>query len=340
MSRKTALVVCPGRGTYNKDELGYLERYHSDKKELIQSIDDYRKSKDQKTVSELDSAERFILAEHSRGDNASPLIYACAYADFLSINQDEYEIAAITGNSMGWYIALAAAGAASALNALHILNTTGTMMQQALIGGQLIYSLVDENWQIIEGRREQLKKLIDQTEGLYPSIELGGMLVFGGTDDALSELEEKLTPEGRFPMRLQNHAAFHTPLQEQISDQARAALGDELFSKPEIPMIDGRGKIWTPWSTEKHELWEYTLGHQMFLPYDFTSAIQVGVKEFAPDKIIILGPGSTLGGAVAQSLIGINWLGWQTKEDFINAQEKDPFIIAMGIDEQRKVCEN
>lgn len=28
---KTAVVICPGRGSYTKAELGYLGRHHSDK---------------------------------------------------------------------------------------------------------------------------------------------------------------------------------------------------------------------------------------------------------------------------------------------------------------------
>lgn len=338
MTKQTALVICPGRGTYNKDELKYLSRYHSDKADLIAAIDSYRADKDQTTVSELDGAEKFSLSKHSRGDNASPLIYACSYADFLSIDRDKYDIVAVTGNSMGWYIALACGQAASEIDALHVLNTTGTMMQESLIGGQMIYALVDENWRPIPGRREELMALIDNIDDLYLSIELGGMLVFGGGIDALDTLETKLTPEGRFPMRLQNHAAFHTPLQNEMSKKAQSLLGADLFQAPKTPLIDGRGHIWTPHATDPQALWDYTLGHQIHRYYDFTRAIQVGVKEFAPDKVIITGPGTTLGGAVAQSLIGINWQDIDSKEAFIERQEKDPYILAMGMDDQRKLA--
>jgi hypothetical protein len=88
MARKSALVVCPGRGTYNKDELGYLARHHADKAGLIGAIDAARLALGQETVSALDGADRHTLARHTRGDNASPLIYACAYADFLSIDRE------------------------------------------------------------------------------------------------------------------------------------------------------------------------------------------------------------------------------------------------------------
>ncbi len=335
--KQSALIICPGRGTYNKDELGYLSRYHGDKREFIAAVDAYRQGKGQTTVSALDGAERFVLSEHSRGDNASPLIYACAYADFMAIDRDKYDIAAVTGNSMGWYIALAAGGAAEPLDALHVLNTTGTLMQESLIGGQLIYSLVDDNWQEIDGRRDLLMGLIEEIDGLYVSIELGGMLVFGGTDEALKTLEGKLEPEGRFPMRLQNHAAFHTPLQSGIAEKAREMLPASLFHAPSLPMVDGRGAIWTPYSTDTQALHSYTLGHQIDTYYDFTRAVQVAVREFAPDKIILLGPGATLGGAIAQSLIQIGWQGWHSKEDFIARQKDDPFLISMGIEDQRQL---
>jgi len=335
--KQKALLICPGRGTYNKDELGYLSRYHSDKAAFIASVDAYRARQNQMTVSALDGAEKFSLAMHSRGDNASPLIYACAYADFKAINRDKFDIVAVTGNSMGWYIALACGGAATDMNALHIINTMGTMMQDSLIGGQLIYSLVDDNWQPVKGRRDFLLGLIREIDDLYVSIELGGMLVFGGSNEALTALEQKLPPEGRFPMRLQNHAAFHTPLQKPGSAKAFDRLGKDLFQKPSLPLIDGRGHVWSPFSTDISHLRDYTLGHQVYDTYDFTKAIQVGAKEFAPDCMIILGPGATLGGAVAQSLIGIGWQGWHSKEDFIHRQKDSPYLIAMGMEAQRKI---
>src|SRR3712207_8209358 len=46
-----------------------------------------------------------------RSDIASPLIFAASYADFLAIDRSRFDVAAVTGNSMGWYTALAVAGA-------------------------------------------------------------------------------------------------------------------------------------------------------------------------------------------------------------------------------------
>ncbi|MEH6577628.1 MAG: ACP S-malonyltransferase [Amphritea sp.] len=353
--KQKALVICPGRGTYNKEELGYLQRLHQkqyaepgrqDKSGFIARIDAYRHQQGQLPVSELDGRETYAMREHTRGDNASPLIHACAYADFLSIDRQQFDVVAVTGNSMGWYIALAAAQALNEAAAIEVINTMGTMMQQSLIGGQLVYPLVDENWCQIPGRREHLQELmasINQQAGaeLHISIELGGMLVFGGNEAALKQLLEQLPVEqGRFPLRLHNHAAFHTPLLKSISDQAQQILSPQLFDAPTLPLIDGRGHIWQPYSSDTQALHQYTLGHQVYQPYDFSKAVEVAVKEFAPDRIIILGPGSTLGGAVAQALININWQGLSCKEDFIRQQKQDPYVLAMGLEEQRaKVVE-
>jgi [acyl-carrier-protein] S-malonyltransferase len=90
MARETALVVCPGRGVYNKDELGYLRRHHADKADLVAPMDAARRAAGQTPVSELDGAERYSVATHTRGDNASALIHACAVADFKSIDRDRY----------------------------------------------------------------------------------------------------------------------------------------------------------------------------------------------------------------------------------------------------------
>ncbi len=333
--KKKALVICPGRGTYGKEELGYFERYHSDKKELITAIDAYRLAQEQTPISELDLATTFIPQDHTRGDNASSLIYACAYADFLSIDRDKFDIVAVTGNSMGWYIALACGGCVSVDKGTHIINTMGTFMQDALIGGQLIYIYVDDNWQEIDGAYQELMDMVSNIDDLYLSIKLGGMVVFGGSNEALKKAESMLDARGSFPFRLINHAAFHTPLQQPISKKAQQYFKSDMFGSLSFPLIDGRGHLWSKYSTNADEIFNYTFGSQVVRPYDFSKAVQVSVKEYAPDNIIILGPGNTLGGAVAQSLIDIKWHGLKSKQDFINSQKSDLYVLSMGIEEQR-----
>jgi len=340
--KKTAVVVAPGRGTYNRAELGYLKTWHPDRTDLVAEFDDFRARLGQKTISELDGAARFSGPVHTRGDNASPLIYACAYSDFLSIDRDRVDILAVTGNSMGWYIALACAGALDPLGGLNVVNTMGTLMQETLIGGQLVYPFVDEDWQVDTDRHAAILAMITEIDArpdavLAVSINLGGLLVLGGNEAGLDAFEAQMPRlQDRFPMRLPNHAAFHTHLQGPIAERARNVLSKDQFGQPHLPLVDGRGGIWQPKACNLDMLHSYTFGHQVTEAYDFTKAIRTAAMEFMPDMFIVLGPGTTLGGATAQSLLLSNWKGMNTKPDFRSAQENDPVLISMGIPDQRR----
>ena len=339
MNRKTALVIAPGRGTYNKAELGYLARHHGDKQAMLDRFDAQRRQSDQPTLSALDGAERFSSSTHLTGDNASALIHACAYADFASIDRDRFDIVAVTGNSLGWYIALACAGALDTDNGLTLVNTMGTLMHRNGTGGQIVYPFVDSEWRLDRPAYDALVALTREVPNLFVSIELGGMIVLAGDKDALAAAKDRLPIlDDRFPMQLVHHAAFHTPLLQPVADRAKDLLPADLFGQPDLPLIDGRGHVWLPRSFATDALHDYTLGHQIVRTYDFTRAVQNGLKEFAPDIVIVLGPGTTLGGAVAQAMIGCNWRGLSSKSDFLARQAADPVILSMGMDAQRAVA--
>lgn len=339
--RLAALAVCPGRGTYGKAELGYLKRLHADKAELIAAFDRKRAERGEPTLSELDGAERFSVATHTRGDIASPLIFTASYADFLAIDRSRFDVAAVTGNSMGWYTALACAGAVGPEQGFAIVDAMGRHSQAGEPGGQVLLSLVDEDWRAVPGLREDLIALTQSIDArpncsLSVSIELGGMIVFAGNEAGFEALlaEAPATP-GREPMRLVNHGPFHSALMQGSSDRAQAELPSAWFGGPKLPMVDGRGHIWSPFASNPHALWHYTFVTQILETYHFTRAIQVAVREFAPDRIILLGPGDTLGGAIAQALIEIEWLGLKSKQDFQEMQASSPYLLSMGRDEQR-----
>ena len=336
MSRETALVVCPGRGVYNTPELGYLARHHAEKAELVAAFDAQRSDSGQPSIAALDARERFSRANFLRGDNASGLIYACSYADFLSIDRERFEVVAVTGNSMGWYTALACAGALSGKEGFRLVNTMGTIMHAHSMGGQFVYPAMGADWRPDEDTLDTLHGLIAEIDGLHLSIRFGGMLVLAGEDTALDAAEARLPKvDGRFPMRLPGHGAFHTPLMEGNAARGREALPASVFASPDLPLVDGHGAIWWPGACDVAALHAYTLGHQVVEPFDFTAAVQIGLTEFAPDYVIVLGPGNTLGGATAQAMLGVGWNVMQTKADFTARQAADPVLLAMGHAEQR-----
>lgn len=343
MARK-ALVIAPGRGTYTKTELGYLNKHRPRSEGFITALDTRLAERGAPTISELDQAPRFSPAIHTPGENASTLIYACSAADFLAIDRERFDVVAVTGNSMGWYTALWCAGALGDAEAFALVHTMGSMMKDGIIGGQVVYPIVNDEWRLDQTRLASVDdalaavRLIPGAEA-YLSIRFGGYAVIGGNELGLAHLLKTLPPvdDNKYPFRLVNHAAFHTPLLRGVSDRALSILGRELFSAPKLPLIDGRGAIWQPCSSDVDLLRSYTLAHQVYQLYDFSAALRVAVKEFAPDCLILLGPGATSGGAIAQVLIAEGWFGIKNKADFQRRQESEPVLLAMGREEQLRL---
>lgn len=341
--KEKALVVCPGRGTYNAPELGYLSRYHAARKDMIATLDGIRREAGQPTLTELDSAEKYSPSLHMTGDNASLMIYGCALADFAAIDRDRFDIVAVTGNSMGWYLALACAGILDFEAGARLVNHMGVLMHQKGAGGQIVWSLVDEDWRVDPAKVAIADALLAEAAGnpaieVYVSIRLGGMIVFAADDAGLKWLTERLPKDDRFPMRLMRHAAFHSPILDHILPLAQVQNPVEDFGPGMLPAVDGTGRIWGPKAHERDAIYGYTLGAQINRTYDFSHAVQVAAAEFAPDRIIVVGPGTTLGAPVAQALIESNWRGLAGKADFLVRQSSDPFLLSMGMPDQRAIA--
>ena len=338
--KKRALVICPGRGTYNATELGYLKTHHAARQDVIAAVDAVRGAMGQMTVSQLDGADKYTPSVHMTGDNASALIYACAMADFAAIDREKFDIVAVTGNSMGWYLALACAGIVDLAGGARLVNNMGGIMHQHGAGGQIVWSICDDNWILQEDKLLFINNLMIEASiisevSIYISIRLGGMIVFAADEAGLKWLMERLPKDDRFPLRLMHHAAFHSPLLNHIVPMARAENPLNDFGVGEIPAIDGQGRIWSPRAFNRDAIYAYTLGAQLTDSYDFTRAVQVAAAEFAPDTVIVLGPGTTLGAPVAQALIASGWRGLSSKADFQARQQGEPILISMGMAEQR-----
>jgi [acyl-carrier-protein] S-malonyltransferase len=340
VTKQKALVICPGRGTYNAAELGYLAKYHKSGNAHLQWLDRMRQDAGQIAISKLDEAAKFTPSLHLTGDNASLLIYACALADFAAIDREKYDVVAVTGNSMGWYLALACVDVLNFDNGARLVNIMGGIMHTHGQGGQIVWSLTDADWRIDPARQVLADDLVSQAAArddlsIYTSILLGGMRVFAADDAGLQYLMENLPKDDRFPMHLNYHAAFHSPLLDHIVPIAKAANTIQDFEHGTIPLIDGTGRIWSPRAFDPAAIYEYTLGAQINTSYDFSRAVQVAAGEFAPDAIILLGPGTTMGAPVAQSLVASDWRGLKGKADFAARQAADPVVLSMGNADQR-----
>jgi acyl transferase domain-containing protein len=216
----------------------------------------------------------------------------------------------------------------------------GGLMHQQGAGGQIVWPIVDDDWQIQENKILFIRNLLAEAKAfseikIYVSIRLGGMIVLAADEAGLKWLMERLPKDERFPLRLMHHAAFHCPLLNHIVPIARAENQASDFGRGDIPAIDGQGRIWSPSAFSRAAIYDYTLGAQLTDSYDFTRAVQVAAAEFTPDTIIVLGPGTSLGAPTIQALIASGWRGLSGKADFQARQQDAPILISMGMADQR-----
>ncbi|HYC77655.1 MAG TPA: ACP S-malonyltransferase [Planctomycetota bacterium] len=345
MSRRVALV-CPGRGTYTKSELGFFSkalpaRAAAETERRLAHADAVRAARGDASLRELDGAAAFG-ARHLAGENAGALIYACTATDALRIDPAKAEVVAVCGNSMGWYTALHVAGALDFEAGFTLADGMGAMQKDGVIGGQLITPVVDDAWRPDPARRAEVEAALADVAAAGAavgwSIRLGGFAVLWGDADGvkrlLAALPKRKLGEREYPFQLQGHSAFHSPLLEGVSAKARARFGELPWRAPAVPLIDGRGRQHRPLTADPRALLDYTVGEQIVATYDFTASIRVVLRDYAPDRLVLLGPGDTLGGAIAQTFVEEGWQGLRSKADFAARQKEDPILVAMARDEQ------
>lgn len=327
---KRIAVVCPGRGSYTRDLLRSLRPTPS-----VAAADRFRAALGRPTPTEMDAAESYSSRLHVAGENASILTMTASLADADVLK--DVDVACVIGNSMGWYTALAVAGALPLDDAFTLVETMGQYQVNNVIGGQVLYPLVDADWRALPS--PELDAALREIPDLHWSIKLGGQAVIGGTQAALDALVKRLPVrkigDRDAPFQLPLHSAFHTPLMRGTSERAFADLAGLAWRAPRVPLVDGRGAVFRPRAADPAAIRDYTLGHQVVEPYDFTTSVRVAVREYAPDAIVLLGPGGNLGGAVAQSLIAEGWSGLDSRAAFLRRQEADPYVISMARPEQR-----
>ncbi len=333
---KRVVIVCPGRGSYGREQLGSLRG--AEGLPAVQAANALRAALGRPTPTEMDAAEVYSSRLHVAGENASILTATCSLADVDRVKAaGRVEIVGVVGNSMGWYTALAAAGALSLADGLRLIETMGQYQAGNVLGGQVVYPLCDGDW--APAPSVEIDDLLADVPGLYVSIHLGRQLVLGGTETALRTALERLPPrkigDRDAPFQLPLHSAFHTPVMADTSARAAADLADLAFTAPQVPLVDGRGQPWFPRHADPAALAAYTLGAQVVAPFDFTRCVRTALRELAPDALVLVGPGGNLGGALAQALLEERWSNLRTRADFQARQSTDPIVWAMSRPEQR-----
>ena len=336
-----ALIVAPGRGSYSRTSLGSLQNLKGRAAEIITACDDHRAARGLPTVTELDAEAKYRGSLHVAGEHASILTFAASLADLSQLNTNKYAVVGVVGNSMGFYTALAATGALSLADAITLVETMAAMQKNNVIGGQLLYPVVDADWNPDPILEAAVQKVVGTIPDVHISIRLGSYVVLGASKESIRPLIHALPEQTRgprtFPVQLPLHSAFHTPLMAKSSASAFELLSDLSFQQPHTPLIDGRGFVHRPYSTDTRALRDYTLGHQVVAPFDLTTALASALSYCAPSCVVTLGPGNAMGGPTAATLVQNNWRGARTRADLDRIQNSSsPLLLSFGIAPQRK----
>lgn len=324
MNKPTAVLFCPGRGSYTKDELGFVGRTlrAGPVTAALDACDEWRRSQQRPTLREIDGAEKFRPGLHLEGENAAELIYFGTMAQLEHL-RERYRIVAVAGNSLGWYTALPASGALDPTSGWRLVATMAALQKQVK-GGQVLTTTVDEDWQDNVQLRVAvmavLHALQDRGEETFCdySIRLGGHEVLAGTEAAITELLTHLPKvkvgDREFPFRLAGHGPFHTKLCAAVSEQAQQLLADLPMRAPDCHLIDGFGNVHSPWSADPKELLRYTTTQQVLETFDFSACVRTAMREFQPDVLLCAGPGGSLRAPVGHCVLREGWRGVKDKK--------------------------
>jgi len=329
-----AAVAFPGRGSYGPTSLGSLPSTHA----WVRRADELRELMGLPSLIELDGAGRFEPATHLRPTNAWPLVFLCGLLDAERI-ADDHQVVVVVASSTGWYTALAASGALGFDDAFRLVQEMATAAEAPLAdggpGAELIYPLSDEAWQPDAALATALEAGLREADGNAAlAVDLGAFAVVGGNGSGVEVVSAALPPvtigDRAFPLRLANGEGWHTPLRAASANEAADRVKDLAWDRPNVTLVDGRGVRFTPWSTDPAQLAEQSLRGQADATYNFAASVRVALREYAPDVILLSGPGGSLGAACAGVIVSEGYRGLRSRAEFETSQASSaPILLAM-----------
>lgn len=330
MSR--AVVAFPGRVSFRAESLRSLRADHP----WVAAADELRAAAGLPPLGELDAAP-FDPRVHLRPTNAWPLTFLVSLLDAERIAAD-HEVVTVVASSTGWYTALAAAGVVGFEDALRILTELARAAEDELPDGirpaELVEPMTDDGWQPMPEREEAVRQAIEASDGEVDRVlELGSHTILGGPASAIDEAAGRLPPvaaAGRsFPLRIPADG-WHTPLRTDAAARATERIGDVDAARPNVAVVDGEGVRHTPWTADPDALIEAAITRQPLRTSHFALALRVALREYAPEVVLLPGPGSSLGAACAQVIVAEGYRGIRSREEFEQTQAGgNPILLSM-----------
>lgn len=186
---------------------------------------------------------------------------------------------AMVGYSIGEYVAACLAGVFSLEDALSLVAKRATLIDSLPPGGMLAVQLPESD----------LKDLLTGTLSLA-AVNGPSLCVVSGNEDAVSELEQRLSQNKVMCRRLQASHAFHSDKMRPIAvDIEKEALKIKL-TPPRLPYISN---LTGTWITEEQATDPRYYAQHAYSPVRFSEAVQTLLDD-SGNALLEVGPGQTL----------------------------------------------
>lgn len=307
MSR--AVFVLPP-GAYTATSLGSLPAEHP----RLAEADRFRQASGLPTFGELDSAAQFEPALHGQPLNARPLAYVLAVLQAEDAQRQHRPVAVLAAPT-GWHAALAIAGVLSFRDGLTLVHELAAVEHESSGGRQVVYPLTDAAWRPQPALRAALDAALLAVDGEAAALlDLGAFAVVAASQPVMDRLVPALRAvqvgERRYPRSVTDAAIDRPgPLPSSVAERL-AALE---WRQPIVTLLDGRGVRHTPWAADPAELRDYTLNEMRRERFGFAAALRVALREYAPDVVLLLGPGRSPASAVGQLVVAEGYRGLRTR---------------------------
>jgi acyl transferase domain-containing protein/thioesterase domain-containing protein len=196
--------------------------------------------------------------------------------------------AAMIGHSLGELVAACHSGVLSLEAALTMVAIRGRLMRSLSGGSMLAVNLSEQEAGSLLGKNLSLA-----------GVNAPDQCVLSGPADAIDEIQQFLSQEGKYCHRLHTSHAFHSAAMEGILEPFTEAVRGLALKPPTTPFISNVTGEWI--RAEEATDPTYWARH-LRQPVRFSDGLRVILKQ-SPDLLIEIGPGRVLGGLTQRHLV-------------------------------------
>lgn len=232
---------------------------------------------------------RFSDEQLKATDVAQPAIAAVSLA--LLYQLGDWPVVAVAGHSLGEFSALAACGALSPVDVLHVVAIRGRLMAQAPAGTMAA---------VMGLEADQVARVLGSLDDtvVVANDNAPGQVVISGSLAGLQEASRKLKQIGaRRVLPLAVGGAFHSPLMGPALIGLRAALAKAPFRDAVLPLVTNVDAV----PTQEAAQWPDKLARQLTAPVLWQQVVQ-SMQRLGVTHWLEVGPGKVLAPMVRRIL--------------------------------------